>query len=59
MKPIQNRRGSAFVFCLKSETDERFPKYPNLPVLSCPGYEPRSDPSLPPRFARGSGSGQA
>jgi hypothetical protein len=29
---------SSFSLCGKSKTDERFPKYPRLPVLSCPGY---------------------
>ena len=27
--------------CLRSKTDERFPKYPRIPVERCPGYEPR------------------
>jgi len=25
--------------CLRSKTDERYPKYPRLPVERCPGYE--------------------
>jgi hypothetical protein len=25
--------------CLRSKTDERFPKYPRIPVERCPGYE--------------------
>ncbi|MBV8879256.1 MAG: hypothetical protein JO332_04800 [Planctomycetaceae bacterium] len=33
-------RGAVFYYCRKSETDPRFPKYPPLPVLSCPGYAP-------------------
>ncbi len=32
-------RGSEFIRCKLSETDERFPKYPRLPVLSCIGYK--------------------
>ena len=27
--------------CLRSKTDERFPKYPRTPVERCPGYEPK------------------
>jgi hypothetical protein len=27
--------------CLRSKTDERFPKYPRIPVERCPGYEMR------------------
>jgi hypothetical protein len=41
-KLIGNTRGSTFSMCLRSRTDERYPKYPRLPVVSCPGYEPRS-----------------
>jgi len=42
----QNRsdRGSVFTYCRKSETDPSFPKYPPLPVLSCPGHEPVDAP---------------
>jgi hypothetical protein len=32
-------RGSAFWLCGRAATDRRFPKYPRLPVLACPGYE--------------------
>jgi hypothetical protein len=31
--------------CERSKTDERFPKYPRLPVLECPGYEKRTSAS--------------
>jgi hypothetical protein len=41
MRKIQSDRGSIFYFCQRSATDERFPKYPRLPVLQCPGYEDR------------------
>ena len=29
--------------CLRHRTDERFPKYPRLPVERCPGYERREE----------------
>jgi hypothetical protein len=32
-------RGSRFLFCELSRTDPRFPRYPNLPVLACDGFE--------------------
>jgi hypothetical protein len=32
--------GSEVFQCLKSRTDARLRKWPVLPVLSCPGYEP-------------------
>ena len=40
---IQTARGSTFRLCERSATDPRFPRYPNLPVLSCLGFEPRAD----------------
>jgi hypothetical protein len=36
---VPNRRGSVFSLCERSKTDERFPKYPRVPVQECPGYE--------------------
>ena len=38
---VTNTRGSAFSLCERSKTDDRFPKYPRLPVTRCAGYEPR------------------
>ena len=31
---------SVFVRCGLADTDPRFPKYPNLPVVGCGGYRP-------------------
>jgi len=31
---------SVFVRCGLAESDPRFPRYPPLPVLACPGYRP-------------------
>ncbi len=36
---IRSDRGSIFYLCRLSATDPSFPKYPRLPVLSCPGYK--------------------
>lgn len=41
---VPNTRGSTFSLCLRSRTDERFPRYPRIPVARCPGYE-RKPPS--------------
>jgi hypothetical protein len=41
---VRSGRGSTFVLCELSATDPRFPRYPPLPVLSCPGYQP--DPEI-------------
>jgi hypothetical protein len=40
---IESDRGSIFFLCQLALTDNRFKKYPRLPVLSCAGYE--RDPS--------------
>lgn len=40
-KLIRNTRGSTFSMCERSKTDERYPKYPRLPVERCPGWERR------------------
>jgi hypothetical protein len=38
---VRNTRGSSFSLCRRSRVDERYPRYPRLPVRSCPGHEPR------------------
>jgi len=38
-KVVENRRGSRFYLCRRSVDDGRFPRYPRLPVVSCPGFE--------------------
>lgn len=43
---IENDRGSRFWLCQRSRFDPRFPRYPRLPVLACPGY--RQQDALPP-----------
>ena len=44
---IQTARGSVFRLCERSTTDPRFPRYPNLPVLDCGGFEPIERGTLP------------
>jgi len=39
---VRNTRGSAFSLCERSKTDPRYPKYPRVPVLECPGFEARN-----------------
>jgi hypothetical protein len=36
---VRNTRGSVFSLCERSKTDPRYPKYPRMPVLECPGFE--------------------
>ena len=47
VRHIENRRGSVFYRCGLSEEDPRFPKYPPLPVLTCPGFV-AADPARSP-----------
>ena len=35
------RRGTVYLRCLLAARDERYPKYPRLPVLSCAGFTAR------------------
>ena len=37
-RTVTNRRGSTFYRCGRSARDDRFPRYPALPVLRCPGF---------------------
>lgn len=39
---VPNTRGSVFSLCLRSREDRAYPRYPRLPVLECPGWEPPS-----------------
>jgi hypothetical protein len=38
---VPNSRGSVFSLCERSRDDPAYPRYPRLPVASCPGFEPR------------------
>ena len=33
------RRGTAYLRCLRAAWDERMPRYPRLPMPTCPGHE--------------------
>lgn len=39
---IASAKGSQFLLCQLSQSDSRFPKYPRLPVLQCPGHTPEA-----------------
>jgi hypothetical protein len=44
---------STFWICGRAASDPSYPRYPALPVITCPGYErlsgaPAPPPSLPP-----------
>lgn len=38
---VRNTRGSTFSLCRRSREDDRYPRYPRLPVLRCPGHHAR------------------
>jgi hypothetical protein len=39
---VGTTRGSEFSLCGRSRDEpERYPRYPRVPVLRCPGHEPR------------------
>lgn len=44
---VPNTRGSVFSLCERSKTDPNYPRYPRVPVLSCPGYEPAPEDTAP------------
>jgi hypothetical protein len=47
---VPNTRGSVFSLCERSRIEPAYPRYPRLPVLSCPGFEPGRPPDPePPR----------
>ena len=46
---VPNTRGSVFSLCERSREDPRFPRYPQIPVLSCPGFQPEQGPPPPER----------
>ncbi len=39
VKVVGNRRGSRYYLCELSRTDNRFVRYPSLPMDECPGFE--------------------
>lgn len=47
VRRVENRRGSVFYRCGLSAEDPRFPKYPPLPVLTCPGFVATDPPRSP------------
>ena len=39
---VRTTRGSSFSLCRRWKEDDRYPRYPRLPVLRCPGFEERA-----------------
>jgi hypothetical protein len=38
-RDVFSGKGSRFLLCELSQTDQRFPKYPPQPVVKCGGYD--------------------
>jgi hypothetical protein len=41
---VRTPRGPLYYRCRLAAVDNRFARYPALPVLSCPGFEADDDP---------------
>jgi hypothetical protein len=39
VRVVKNRQGSRYYLCELSRFDNRFMKYPSLPMAECPGFE--------------------
>jgi hypothetical protein len=48
-RTVTSRKGSTFLLCRRSEQDTRYPKYPPLPMVRCPGYEETRNGEKPSR----------
>jgi hypothetical protein len=44
VRRLHSRRGSTFFLCGRSADDERYARYPRVPVVRCPGFESGSAP---------------
>ncbi|NBW31211.1 MAG: hypothetical protein EBR48_00915 [bacterium] len=48
---VVSGRGSRFLRCGLSDTDDRFPRYPRLPVMRCTGFSAETPPDASPPSA--------
>lgn len=44
LKEVISAKGSRFLLCRLSQTDSRFPKYPQQPVIRCEGFQKNPTP---------------
>ncbi len=40
---VPTSRGPVYSLCERSRTEPQYRRYPPLPVLRCPGFEPRGE----------------
>jgi hypothetical protein len=50
-REVVSGRGFGFVLCGRSREDPLYPRYPRLPVLRCPGFEPPPPSAADPQTA--------
>ncbi len=43
MREVVSAKGSRFLLCQLSATDQRFAKYQPQPIVRCNGYQPRTE----------------
>lgn len=55
---VESVRGSRYWLCQRSRFDARFPRYPRLPVLACPGFRALPAGSPPDSEHQAPGQGQ-
>ncbi len=49
VRRIRSDRGTTFYQCGRAADDPRYRRYPPIPVLSCPGFEPEPSGGAPGR----------
>ena len=49
---VRTGRGSLFSLCERSRSQPEYPRYPRIPVLACPGHEPRPEGEPAPPATR-------
>ena len=58
---VTSGRGSVFSLCERALDDDRYPKYPRVPVAACPGFTRSNEaferPDSPPEPFRSDGAG--
>jgi hypothetical protein len=56
---VTSARGSVFLLCRRAESDPAYPRYPQLPRLACPGYEPEPSAARGPAPVEGGPGAEA
>jgi hypothetical protein len=45
-RALTSSGGATYYQCLRAEADPRYSKWPRLPILQCPGFEPGDGEAL-------------